>query len=133
MSSAGTALQQAVVAAVQADAALSDELSGIFDGPPPRARFPYLAIGDALESDWSTKTETGRELRLPLILWDDGEEPARLHRLMAATSGAVSGLSGNHAGWRIISSLFLRTLVTRTAGGPWAGLVEHRIRAMKLD
>ena len=46
-------LQKAVVAHLSADPALN-ELTGVYDGPPPRAAFPYAAIGDGLVSDWST-------------------------------------------------------------------------------
>lgn len=34
------------------------------------------AMGDALVTNWSTKTASGREIRLPLTLWDDGENGA---------------------------------------------------------
>lgn len=133
MSGAVAVLQQAAVAALRADPVLAEELSGVFDGPPPRARFPYLAIGDALEGDWSTKTEIGREIRLPLTLWDEEANPTRLNRLMAAAGDALAPLSGVHQGWRIVSVQFLRSAVTRTAAGPWAGLIEHRIRLMAED
>jgi hypothetical protein len=61
MSDPAMAVQAAIVAALNASSSLSDEISGVFDGPPPRARFPYVAISDGLVTDWSTKTEPGRE------------------------------------------------------------------------
>ena len=123
-------LQQAVVAQLSADPALAD-LTGVYDGPPPRAAFPYAAIGDGLVTDWSTKTEQGREIRFAVTLWDDGEAPARLHRLTGAVEAAMATLPHTLEGGRIVSLMFLRTLIARDAAGPWAGLVEHRIRILQ--
>lgn len=124
------ALHAAVVAALKAHAPLAG-LTGIYDGPPPRARFPYLVISDGLVGDWSTKTETGREVRLALTLWDDGEAAARLHTLMAEVETALSAFPAALDGWRVVSTVFLRSLVVRDPAGPWAGLIEHRIRILE--
>ena len=51
------ALQQAVVAHLSADPGLS-ALTGVHDGPPARAAFPYAAIGDGLVTD--LKADTGQ-------------------------------------------------------------------------
>lgn len=123
-------LQKAVVAHLSADLALA-ELTGVYDGPPSRAAFPYAAIGDGLVSDWSTKTEAGREIRFAVTLWDDGEAPARLHRLTGAVEAAMGTLPRALDHSRIISLVFTRTLIARDPTGPWAGLVEHRIRILQ--
>jgi hypothetical protein len=125
-------LQKAVVAHLSADPALA-ELIGVYDGPPPRAAFPYAAIGDGLVTDWSTKTEAGREVRFAVTLWDDGEVPARLHRLTGAVEAAMATLPRTLAGGRIISLVFLRTVIARDPAGPWGGLVEHRIRILQNE
>lgn len=125
-------LQKAVVAHLSADPALA-ELTGVYDGPPPRAAFPYAAIGDGMVSDWSTKTEAGREVRFAVTLWDDGEVPARLRRLTGAVEAAMATLPRTLADGRIISLIFLRTLIARDPAGPWGGLVEHRIRILQNE
>ncbi|MBK8631381.1 MAG: DUF3168 domain-containing protein [Sphingomonadales bacterium] len=130
MSDPAMAVQAAIVAALNASSSLSAEISGVFDGPPPRARFPYVTISDGLVTDWSTKTEPGREVRVALTVWDDGDSPARLHRLMDETAQALTTLPAALDGWRLVSCIFLRSLVARSATGPWAGLVEHRVRMM---
>lgn len=121
------ALQAAAVAAVQAATGL-EALTGIYDGPPPRALFPYVSIGSSLISDWSTKTEIGREVRLALTLWDDGAEPARLHRMIPDLEAAILAMPAQLSGWRIISRTLGRVFLNRDPQGPWAGLVEYRIR-----
>jgi hypothetical protein len=121
------AVQAAVVAALEAAQGLQ-ELTGIYDGPPARAAFPYVSMGNSLTSDWGTKTEAGREIRLALTLWDDGAEPARLHRMIPDIEAAILALPAQLDGWRIISRALVRVYLARDPQGPWAGLVEHRIR-----
>lgn len=130
MSDAVQAVQAAVVAALQAHPVLSTELTGIYDGPPSRAAFPYASAADGLVSDWSTKSAAGREIRLALTIWDDGEEASRLHGLMGHLEDAIATMARDLPGWRVASNVFLRSLVSRDPAGPWAGLVEHRIRIL---
>lgn len=131
MTDAVQAVQAAAVAALEAHPALSSELAGIYDGPPPRAVFPYVSIGDGLVSDWSTKSEAGREIRLALTVWDDGEEATRLHKLMGHVEDAIAAMPRDLSGWRVASNVFLRSLVVRNPAGPWAGLVEFRVRVLE--
>jgi Protein of unknown function (DUF3168) len=130
MSDAMQILQEAAVSALEAHPVLTAELTGIYDGPPPRAGFPYISIADGIISDWSTKTAPGREIRLALKLWDDGEEASRLHSLMGHVEDALAAMPRDLPGWRIASLVFLRSVVVRDPAGPWAGLVEHRIRLL---
>jgi Protein of unknown function (DUF3168) len=130
MSDAMRVLQEAAVSALEAHPVLSTELSGVYEGPPPRAAFPYMSVADGLISDWSTKTATGREIRLALTVWDDGEEASRLSSLMGHVEDAIAAMPRDLPGWRIVSCTFLRSMVLRDAAGPWAGLVEHRVRML---
>lgn len=133
MSLAASAVQEAVVAALRDSVPVMASVSGVYDGPAPRAAFPYVSIGGGPNSDWSTKTEAGREIRVALTVWDDGEEPARLHALMHHVEEAVAGMARDLEGWRVASIAFVRSLVVRDPTGPWAGLVEHRVRVMEAD
>lgn len=132
MSDAVQVLQAAAIAALSAHPVLTTQLSGIYDGPPPRAAFPYVAITDGLTSDWSTKTTTGREIRLAFTVWDDGEAATRLADLMGHVDDAILAIPRDLPGWRIASLMFLRSIVVRDAAGPWAGLVEHRVRLLAV-
>lgn len=130
MSDAMQVLQAATVAALAAHPVLDDVLTGIYDGPPPRAAFPYIAINNGLTTDWSTKTALGREVRLAFTVWDDGEEPTRLTSLMGHAEDAMAALARDLPGWRIAGLVFVRSMVVRDPAGPWAGLVEHRVRML---
>ncbi len=59
MSAALTAIQQAVVAQLRGAAALPAELTGIYDGPPAQADYPYAVIANSAALDWSHKTGDG--------------------------------------------------------------------------
>ncbi len=130
MSNAHLILQSAVRSAIEAHPALALTLTGIYDGPPPRAPFPYIAFADSPVTDWSTKTEEGRELRVALNIWDDGEEAARLHILIGHVEDAISAMPRDLPGWRIASSVFVRSFVSRDPAGPWAALIEQRVRML---
>lgn len=130
MSDAVECLQSALVAALETHPVLAGALTGIFDGPPPRMAFPYVSIGDGLVTDWSTKTATGREIRIGLTVWDDGEAATRLHQLMGHVEDAVAAVPRDLDGWRVASCVFLRSFVARNPAGAWAGVVDYRFRML---
>jgi Protein of unknown function (DUF3168) len=126
--SAVMALQAALVAALAAHPDIAGKVSGIFDGPPPRAAFPFISISESITSDWSAVEASGREIRLAITIWDDGEAPARLHALVAAVEDVVAGMPRALTGWRLITTMLLRSLIIRDPSGPWAGVIDHRFR-----
>jgi Protein of unknown function (DUF3168) len=130
VSDAVLAVQRAAITALQGHSALSTIVTGVFDGPAPATPFPYVSVADGLSSDWSTKTATGREVRLTLAVWDDGEEPSRLQTLIGHVEEAVAAMPRDLPGWRIASNVFLRSLIARDPAGPWSGLVEQRVRLL---
>lgn len=131
MTDAVRALQTAMVTALQAHPALAATLTGVYDGPPPRTAYPYIAVSDGLVSDWSTKTATGREVRLAITVWDDNDAASRLHDLMGHAEDAIAALPSDIGAWRVASLVFVRSLVARDPQGPWAGLVEYRVRVLE--
>lgn len=129
--SAATELQGALVATLGTAPGIAG-IAPVFDGAPPRAPYPYIVLGDGLCFDWSTKTEQGREHRVALTVWDEAGRTARLQALVAAVEAAVAGLSPALPGNRIVSIWLVRSRIARGAAGPWAGLIEHRIRTLQL-
>jgi Protein of unknown function (DUF3168) len=130
MTDAVRAVQTALVSALEAHPAIAASHIEVYDGPEPRAAFPYISVTDGLVNDWSTKTAIGREFRMALTVWEEGEEAARLHDLMAHVEDAVAALPRDLPGWRVASIAFVRSFVTRDTAGPWAGLVEYRLRVL---
>lgn len=131
MSSALQAVQEAMVAKLQSDLDLMAVITGIFDGPPVRAGFPYIAMATGTSIDWSHKTGTGRELSLAMTVHDDGETASRLHHAMALVEQALADGLEDPSGWRIVTFDFRRTRILRSAVSPWSGLIEYRVRCLK--
>ncbi|HEX3754549.1 MAG TPA: DUF3168 domain-containing protein [Rhizomicrobium sp.] len=99
--SAALALQEAVFAALTGDAgiiALLGEPPRVYDEVPRDAVLPYAVIGDASESDWSTKTDHGASLLFPVQIWSraSGYREAKLiaGAVRTALDGAALTLSG---------------------------------------
>ena len=105
-----------------------NELSGVYDGPPARAAFPYAAIDAGSESDWSHKSGEGREVMIATTLWDD--QPARLHPLADALEVAVLGTQVID-GWQLVSLRLVRRRIVRDVAGPWAAIVDFRARLLR--
>jgi hypothetical protein len=124
---AGQALAEAAIAALGGVAGLN----GIYDGPPLQGAFPYARIEAGPESDWSHKSGSGRELRLAIVIRDQGERPARLRALMLAAENAAGEMPPDLDGWRLVNLVFLRSSLLREAGAAWAAAIEYRARLLK--
>jgi len=132
VSGALEAVQGQLIARLHAHLPLMALVSGIYDGPPPRADFPYVALATGASLDWSHKGGVGRELSLALTAHDDGETAARLHRVMALVEEALEQGLEDAAGWQIVTFDFRRTRILRRATGPWSGLMEYRARVLRV-
>lgn len=121
--SAGGAMQAALSAAL----AGNSRLTGIYDGPPARANFPYVVIDAGSESDWSHKSGEGREVMVALTLWD--EAPARLAELADAVEAMALAI-GEVDGWHLVSTRLLRRRTVRDVAGPWAAAIDFRARLL---
>jgi hypothetical protein len=116
-------LQTAVAAALNGVGGLT----GVFDGPPPRAAYPYVALDATTESDWSHKSGVGREVMVAITIWDD--EPVRLHSLADWVEAAMGSL-GPVDGWQLVTMQLVRRRVVRDVAGPWAAAVDFRARML---
>lgn len=121
--SAGQALQAALANALAAES----RLTGIYDGPPARAAFPYAVIDAGSESDWSHKNGEGREVQAALTVWD--EEPARLAELADAVEALARGVVVAD-GWDLVSMRLMRRRTVRDVAGPWATAIDFRARLL---
>lgn len=131
MSGAVEAVQQSLIAALNGHQPLMEAIEGIYDGPPPLARFPYIALATGASLDWSFKGGVGRELSLALTVHDDGVSAVRLHRVMALVEEALAGGLQEPEGWQIVTFDFRRMRVLRNAVSPWSGLIEYRARVLR--
>mgnify|MGYP001140658529 CR=1 FL=1 len=56
----------------------------------------------------------------------------RLADLMGHVDDALLAIPRDLSGWRIATVVFLRSMIVRDPAGPWAGLVEHRVRLLAV-
>lgn len=128
--SAAAELQAAIVAALGEADGIAGVASGVFDGPPARATFPYLVIGEGVSFDWSSKTHDGREHRVAISAWDEAGRTARIFALTQAAGAAIEGMDRALPGHAIAGVQFVRERLVRAPGGPWAGAIEYRVRTV---
>jgi len=133
MSAAVAAVQAALLGALKAHPVLPTLVTGIYDGPPPRAKYPYIVVSDSVSIDWSTKTVRGREVSLTVTLWDEARGPNGMHDTMSLIEDAVQAMPTILSGWQITTINFVRSRILRTNAGPWSGLVEHRARVTEIS
>jgi hypothetical protein len=130
--SAAAQLQAAIVAVLAEADGISGVASGVFDGSPARAAFPYLVIGEGVSFDWSSKSHAGREHRVVISVWDEAGRTARILALTAAAGVAIEAMDRALAGHTIAGVQFVRERLVRAPGGPWAGAVEYRVRTVAV-
>jgi len=115
-------------------AALGDVegLTGVFDGPPARAAYPYVTVDASSEADWGHKSGDGREVLIGLTVWDD--QPVRLHTLADAVEAAVEAVQAVQAvaGWQLVTLRLMRRRVVRDVAGPWAAAIDFRARMLAV-
>ena len=123
------ALRAAIHDALVADSPLTSLLGGprVYDEPPRDALFPYVTLGEARVTDWSTGTERGEEHQLTLHAWSrqGGHKEAHLvaGALLQALDDAPLALSGH----RLINLRFALVDVRREADGrTYHALVRFR-------
>ena len=121
--SAGAALQAELAATI----AGVGGLTGVFDGPPARAAFPYSAIDCSVETDWSHKSGSGREVMVAVTVWDD--QPARLQALADSIEERVLATSVG-GDWQLVNLRLVRRRTVRDVAGPWATAIDFRARLL---
>lgn len=120
--SAGGKLQAALAGALT-----GVDFTGVYDGPPARAPYPYVVLDAGVETDWSHKSGEGREVLVAVTVWDD--QPARLHELADAAEDAVVGAVDVEA-WQLVSMRLVRRRTVRDVAGPWAAAMDFRARLL---
>jgi len=124
--SAGGTLQSAIATALSSVA----ELTGVYDGPPARAAYPYVALDATTETDWSHKSAGGREVLVAITLWDD--EPVRLHLLADKIEANLQSLA-SVPDWQLVTMRLVRRRVLRDVAGPWAAALDFRARMLTTN
>jgi tryptophan 2,3-dioxygenase len=124
--SAGATLQTAIARSL----GMVKGLSGVFDGPPARAAYPYVALDATTETDWSHKSGNGREVLVAVTLWDN--QPVRLHTFADLVESALQDLDLLQD-WRLVTLQLVRRRIVRDVAGPWAAAIDYRARMLAIS
>lgn len=106
--SAAHDVQEAIVAALRADAALQALTGGedrIFDRVPPDRSFPYVVLGRTSAQDWSTDDRAGEEQIVTIRCWSAETGRAQVLAMADRVTAALAGLAGSVRGATRIVSL----------------------------
>jgi hypothetical protein len=129
MSTAAAALRAAIHDALVADGALSALLGGpkVYDEPPRAAAFPYVTLGEARVSDFSTGSEPGEEHQLTLHAWSRQGGHREAHLIAGALLQALDDTPLSLADHRLVNLRFAVADVRREADGrTYHALVRFR-------
>ena len=129
MPTAAVALRAAIHDALVADGALIALLGGpkVYDEPPQAAAFPYVTLGEARVSDFSTASDAGEEHRLTLHAWSRQGGHKQAHIIAGALLQALDDAPLAVAGHRLVNFRFSTADVRRESDGhTYRALVRFR-------
>jgi len=119
----------ALIAAVMTALDSIPGLAGTHEAGPIQAAIPSAVVATGMETDWGHKSGAGRELRLSVMLRDEGESPVRLRILSEAVQAALDGLEMG-GGWRLVTFVFVRSIVAPQGAGKWSAGLDYRARML---
>lgn len=126
--SAARALRAALQARLAADAPLHALVGGrIHDVPPKEAAFPFVTLGEAVVSDWSTATEGGSEQALTLHVFSRQGGRAEAFAIAARVQEALHEAPLALEGHRLANLRATTAEIRRDSDGrTFHGLVRFR-------
>lgn len=126
------AITGAVRAALAGEMAIVAQVNGVFDAPPARTPRPYLLVDDPVLTDWSTKDQDGREVRIAVLVRDLAQARSRARGLADAVEAAVAGMpAALGGGWQVASCVLARSRLVAEDETNLTAIVEHRVRMLR--
>jgi hypothetical protein len=122
------ALRSALIAWLAADDGLRTALNAVVEEAPARTSLPWLAISASASTDWSTKTEAGRDVRVAFELHCRGDRADAAGALVAAIEARIATLPRDQPGFRVVMIQFLRGRAEQRVAQTRAVLIEYRFR-----
>jgi hypothetical protein len=124
-------LRAALATAIAGSAEVGRMANSVFATAPADAVAPFVAVGEMLSVDWSTKDLRGRELRVSVRAEDAAPGPERASDLAEAAINSLAGLPLRLGAWQLGPVVHLRSLARPRRGGGWVVEADLRVRAMR--
>jgi len=113
-----------------ADPGLAAQLNAIAEEAPSRTSLPWLAIAASASTDWSCKSNPGREVRIALELHCRGDQPGAAAELVSAIEACIEALPTDQGAFRVVTIQFLRARAEQRGESSRAILLEYRFRLL---
>lgn len=118
MSAAAWALQQAVFAALSANAAVQSAVaSRIFDAVPETAALPYIVLGEASEKNNATASEAGSAHTLSLHIWSRSGGTREIKQIAGVVRACLDHAALTLSGHTLIDIRFASADYSRQSDG----------------
>ncbi len=125
-----TQLRAALIGWLRGDPAITAAVNLVDEAETSRAAMPWLALVASASVDWSSKTHTGREIRVALELRHRSDVPGDAADLLRQIEARVEALPDQQSAYSIAGIQFLRARTERRAKNERASLVEYRFRCL---
>ncbi|MFN3423911.1 MAG: DUF3168 domain-containing protein [Novosphingobium meiothermophilum] len=114
------------------DPVLSGALNAVVEEAPLRTALPWLALTASASSNWGTKTQAGREIRVALELNFRSDDPLGGAALVAAIEARVEALPADQsaAGLHVASLGLLKARAEQRGEALRAVVLEYRARVL---
>ena len=123
-------LRAALIAWLASDPALSSELNAVTEEVPSRTSPPWLAIAASASTDWSCKSNPGREVRIAVELHCRGDRPDTAAGIVAAVESRIASLPSAQNGYSVVTAQFTRARAEQRGANARAILLEYRFRLL---
>ena len=120
----------ALLAWLAADPVLAGQLNAIVEEAPSRTAQPWLALAASASADWSTKEQTGREIRVALELHCRGDQSDAAAILVSRIEKRIGLLPADQTTFQVASTTFLRARAEMRSANTRAVLLEFRFRVL---
>ncbi len=127
-----TQLRTDLLGWLRGDPAITEAVNLVDEAETSRAAMPWLALVASASADWSSKTHTGREIRVALELRHRGDVPGDAADLLRAIEARVETLPAQRSSYSIAGIQFLRARTERRAKNERTSLIEYRFRCTRL-
>ncbi len=124
------ALRAALTRWLADDPVLAAQLNSITEEVPSRTSLPWLAIAASASTDWSCKSNPGREVRVALELHCRGDQQDAALDLAAAIEARVADLPREQDGYAVVTTQFLRARSEQRGESSRVILLEYRLRLL---
>ena len=124
------ALRYALLDWLSSDPVLAAQLNAIVEEAPSRTSLPWLAIVASASTDWSCKSNPGREVRIALELHCRGDQAHAAAELIAGIEHRIETFPRQQVEFRVATSQFLRARAEQRGESTRAILLEYRFRLL---